>query len=398
MVVSSVDSKKYIFLDGLRGFAALLAVAQHAGFPGGYSFLVIGEFAVDVFFFLSAFLLTGPLYGQMMVSLQGTHHSRRNLFSFSLLMMKYSIRRVMRVYPLFVAILLLLQVAPSYRQGFFMSQEQFDFYNIFIFHPDYRFHVFWTLPIELFYYMCLPVLTLMLALCGKYWPVPTAGLLLYSTHNSFNTARGVHTLFMVNISTFLLGSCTAIIYYYAKTISIKNRRLVQIKECVMLILVLLIASQVTNHFLWSYFAKPKILVHEGSMPFTNIFLVPLFLLELQWPGFLTDILSWCVFTYAGKTCYGIYLLHSIPVYLLFQFKHDAWDRFFIIWFGTFLIATLSFYLIEYPCILLVNRICEWLTRLEGKWEADSPVYKKVVDIEDGKEPVNDPLLRLEKEE
>ena len=46
--------EKMKFLDGVRGFAAILVVTTHAGIP----YWNFGVVAVDIFFVLSAFLLT----------------------------------------------------------------------------------------------------------------------------------------------------------------------------------------------------------------------------------------------------------------------------------------------------------------------------------------------------
>ncbi|GAB9477468.1 hypothetical protein Gpo141_00014547, partial [Globisporangium polare] len=46
---------KILFLDGLRGVAAVLVVTQHVGYMGDIN---LGECAVDIFFVLSSFLLT----------------------------------------------------------------------------------------------------------------------------------------------------------------------------------------------------------------------------------------------------------------------------------------------------------------------------------------------------
>ena len=374
---------RFSLLDGLRGFAALLVVAQHYGFAEGYEFLYFGEFAVDLFFFLSSFLLTGNFYSKILSQISGppgdsvtkakdsrlpSSQNWRNLFTLSFLyeLIKYAVRRLMRVYPLFVAVLLVLQLDPKCRRGFFMQEEQFDFFKVFSFTEGYTFHVFWTLPIELYYYLYIPIIALIAAAIPSRSNIRLIIVLIFALYVGYEgfMPRFVHTTFDQHKSTFLLGSAYAILNYHLQKsvllveIGMQNRKIFLVKEMIIGCLGLLIASQVTNHFLWSYMEKPAYLNPGGSVPFTNIFLGPLFLMELTWPGWLTTILTWSVFTYSGKVSYSIYLLHSFPLYLYEELKHDSWDRFFLTWFGTFALATIGFYFLERPFQILTDYFCK----------------------------------------
>jgi peptidoglycan/LPS O-acetylase OafA/YrhL len=89
-------------LDGLRVFAifAVLAVHYRPPFRPGLDFLSLGWTGVDLFFIISGFLITTILF-----SLRGTQHPYRVFYW----------RRMLRIFPPYYLVLLVLTVFPALR-------------------------------------------------------------------------------------------------------------------------------------------------------------------------------------------------------------------------------------------------------------------------------------------
>lgn len=147
------------FLDGWRGFATMLVLFHHCSTSG---LLRIGDFhlrgiggpGVAMFFVLSAFLLSRNIV-----------LSRSNVFD-PVFLQSFYVRRVMRIYPLFI-VYLLLALATSFILVQMTGQERgLPFYLTI---PEFLEHmvvskgygVTWTLAVEIKYYLLLPFLTVL---------------------------------------------------------------------------------------------------------------------------------------------------------------------------------------------------------------------------------------------
>ena len=143
-------------LDGLRGYAVLLVLAQH--WLGNDHFLNKfnnGLIGVTLFYVLSGFLITGILLkNKHDVSATGIVVQLRNFW----------IRRILRIFPVYYGILLLLFLV-----GFQDIRQQFFYFvtytqNILFFTSadnfGYLIH-FWSLAIEEQFYLIWPILILL---------------------------------------------------------------------------------------------------------------------------------------------------------------------------------------------------------------------------------------------
>jgi peptidoglycan/LPS O-acetylase OafA/YrhL len=167
-------------LDGVRGFAVLLVVASHAN---GLYLAGQGGVGVWLFFCLSAFLLGTPF---------ARDPERVSDLGF---LRVYALRRICRVLPLYYLVL-----TARFLLGH-MSDETFLLHLLFVRAEGH----FWTIPQELLFYLCLPLVALaqvhllrrrvpmllalaLLALAGNAW-VPTSsfsvGVFLIGTFFAF---------------------------------------------------------------------------------------------------------------------------------------------------------------------------------------------------------------------
>lgn len=131
-------------LDGARGLAVLLVLMDHTSDSGmkvfGIDINRTGKYGVYLFFVLSAFLLT---YQFFIKSTDDLAKAKTWL--------NYGFRRFMRIFPLYALVLVILH------PGAVMTH---------LLLRDGR-GPFWTIPVEVKYYMLLPFIVLALFWAGR---------------------------------------------------------------------------------------------------------------------------------------------------------------------------------------------------------------------------------------
>ncbi len=144
MVNRDVGERVYrVELDGLRGLAALSVVAEHTWgrFQG------IGGAGVWIFFILSGFLLAQPFISEPKRALDRSYLAR------------YLVRRVARIVPMFYLTVLLL---------FALSGHVDKLFDHFLFiQADGH---LWTVQQEMFFYVVLPMLVIVLYMAHRLKP------------------------------------------------------------------------------------------------------------------------------------------------------------------------------------------------------------------------------------
>ncbi|MEE2566091.1 acyltransferase family protein [Hyphobacterium marinum] len=129
-------------LDGLRGLAALMVMVSHmSGFGHFFEARGTGQNGVMLFFVLSGFLMAYLYCGDKRTDNEWTD---------------YAFRRVFRVYPLYFAVVtgvILFSLAGS--SHFFGQITLADYWHLVTLRSG--FSVFWTIPVEMKFYLVLPV-------------------------------------------------------------------------------------------------------------------------------------------------------------------------------------------------------------------------------------------------
>ncbi|MEJ2134094.1 MAG: acyltransferase [Desulfofustis sp.] len=184
---------KFGSLDGVRGLAALLVLAQHTGLTK-----TGGIFGVWLFFCLSGFLLTSPFIRQPSLALSRSY------------MTDYLLRRIKRIVPMYyvmitVSVLFLGKVADAIRHYLFLQADGH----------------FWSISQEMFFYLILPlVMAVSYLLCRNrllMHAIFLAGCAL-AAHRYLTTdlvalyGNGVHLKPFAGI--FLTGVAAAFAYNY----------------------------------------------------------------------------------------------------------------------------------------------------------------------------------------
>lgn len=144
------------YLDGLRGLAALIVVADHFASKGWANFASfsldgMGKSGVYLFFLLSSYLLTR-------IAMQ-----EREVFWQPARLAAFFSRRLLRIYPLFFVFLVVCAVtskaAPMIQgieSGLPYTLDWIDVWRHLTMQDG--FGVLWSIPVEFKYYICLPVI------------------------------------------------------------------------------------------------------------------------------------------------------------------------------------------------------------------------------------------------
>ncbi|KAI9994373.1 hypothetical protein PInf_010983 [Phytophthora infestans] len=200
---------RILFLDGVRGLAALLVVTQHS--HEYMQDLNLGACAVDAFFVLSSFLLTMLFMKKSMKLL--AHGATYRKWTFTLA--DYFSKRFFRIYPLFALVATVRWMLPhDVKRGLFRVEkpESFDLYRVLTFDFDQRFFVFWTLPLEISYYLFIPVFVLAVLKLRSYWWIPFSSAYCWVMYEGWYTFRWSHMGLAPHFPTFLAGSLAAVIF------------------------------------------------------------------------------------------------------------------------------------------------------------------------------------------
>ena len=189
-------------LDGLRGLAVLLVLASHASIEGfdlapGLHASGLGIPGVFLFFVLSSFLLTGQLLDRA---------DRREPIGWR----RFGARRLLRILPAYALALGVHVIVGAFGptdalQHLLMIRAQGHF---------------WTIPVEVFFYLILPLLVLVLRpIVSAWWRsgvlLAAAVLLRWRFPSDFSVYAGTSTPIVAPyLPVFLVGAILAALRPY----------------------------------------------------------------------------------------------------------------------------------------------------------------------------------------
>lgn len=338
-------------LDGLRGLAVLLVLLSHMSLHNinliaALDFSGIGKAGVYLFFALSAFLLT---WQAIEVGDQARHSGRYWL--------GYGIRRVLRIYPLYIVVLVISLAL--FQAGFGLNPKITSLEHV-IRHlalMDGE-HIYWAIPVEFKYYLLLPLVCLLLtwsskvhsrapviitaaAVAGVTWLWPPAA----SANN--DVSLGPY------LSIFLLGSLGAVV---APLIPVRKIP-AEIAGWLCLGLALM-----TIPALWRFIADanaPNNVFHREFI-FYGLIWTACILAGLNANRF-TTVLETPVLRFLGRISFSVYLWHYLIVQLIDRhLPMDATLQFLLVMAVTLGLSWTSYRLIERPFI-------NWGHRTTNHW-------------------------------
>jgi len=309
--------------DGLRGIAALWVFATHAAYwsllPRVLNFRGAGRGGVILFFFLSAFLLSGPFFAESSKALTWRAW------------IQYGSRRVFRIVPLYYLVVLVLWVR---RLNPFNGLDQGATTSLLIQHLTFQkgMSVFWSIISEVRFYIVLPIFLIFTAivrekltlgglpvlLIGACWLACVASGLV---QNEYFLHLGIDT----HTPVFLLGALTALVVDELPPDSVTRRQRWTF-ECLAWIAALafvcnaipaLYNSITTGSSISNYSGGSGVYESDGiyeafwAQRITWIGL-PLGLLFFSYPrgtGHMKRVLSVGPLTWVGRVSFGLYLIH-----------------------------------------------------------------------------------------
>eukprot|EP00644_Phytophthora_capsici_P000863 jgi/Phyca11/109480/e_gw1.16.301.1 len=354
------NAVKILFLDGVRGLAAVLVLVQHS--HEYMQDLSLGACGVDIFFVLSSFLLT-MLFMKKSIKLLAQGASYRK-WAFTLT--DYFSKRFFRVYPLFALVVFVLWMLPdeSKRRYYLIEQpENYDLFKVLTFDFDHRYFVLWTLPLEIAYYFFIPLFVLVVLKLDKFWWLPFVPAYGWSMHQGWTVYRSDHMTLSPHFSTFLTGSMAAVIYVkldaWLKGNKLKPHPAMlyairALEICALSLMLSLIFRGLFFNWIHSNIAPAT----PGSS-FISVQLTVVLVIEMLFPSGLSTLFEWNALRYCGKVSFSIYLLHGFVIYAeVVSSQENYYDR-MISRFGlTIFLATASYHLMESP----LQRLAQFVTR------------------------------------
>jgi peptidoglycan/LPS O-acetylase OafA/YrhL len=321
-------------LDGARGLAIALVLLDHANDSGMKFFSIdmnrAGKYGVYLFFVLSAFLLTRQLCIKSAGEL-----ARGGTW------MNYAFRRFMRIFPLYALVLVILHPGEVFTHLLLRAGRG----------------PFWTIPVEVKYYMLLPFVAFALFWLGrKRWMAAAVwglgacavGEALFLGERSWSLENSVNLA--GNVLPFLMGSAVAAVYGVLEGNEVLQRRLAWWLECGAIIAVIVSFLRIPCLYNWVFRIEPLYFVHKfGSDPAVCGALWGVFLLGLlAGKGWVRGAMGWMPLRFLGLISFSLYLWHRKIVDMVRGLPLASPVLLLLFLVIVIAIATVSYLLVERP--------------------------------------------------
>jgi peptidoglycan/LPS O-acetylase OafA/YrhL len=366
-------NRQYIAsLTGMRGIAAFLVFLYHyevlhpgirldlavpligsiLQFPLGFGFA-----GVDIFFVLSGFLLTLPFAQAALSGQRGPQISR------------YFKRRFLRVFPAYYAQLFFILAVGGWfviwtpQTATSLVAHLLMFFNIGWNPVRPLVGVWWTLPVEMGFYLLLPLLGPFMR-PGRWIPVLLGGVVLSMAYRGWAAAHfgplGSGQAFLAasqlpgNLAEFLLGASAAIL---VQMVSLRDRR----RPAVWILdLLFVLGLLIPAVWLWQVVLSAGAdywLGHWGMIVAPIAVGLPLSMavLGLYWGSRIgTFLLANRAIYFLGLISYSLYLWHFVvmqQIQFIFGDSYASlphWVTFPLATLATISAASISYYLVERP--------------------------------------------------
>lgn len=335
-------------LDGFRGNAILILLLTHSSnwdmfFATHLNFQLAGRAGACLFFVLSSYLLSR----QMIVILAGHKPLVPNF-------KKFYIRRFLRIYPLYFVGLIMLGALTYYfgKIGMYAYPINKAPLHLLLLRGD---GIFWTLAVELKYYLALPFFMLVCFKLTKFQLGRTLAFLagFYAVVFGLWSLTKFHPFpFMESLPAFLMGTFIATFEFNQKQRALPQNagRTLDLVGLVCIVIMLLNIPYYHN------------LIFGGNMDIKQALYYPFFgslwtvvMLSARYgSGIIKSIFEIKPLIFLGTIAYSIYIFH-LPI--LF-FTNSAWlglpqdlkVYFFVT--CTLIVATIGYLLIERPLTML----------------------------------------------
>ena len=337
------DDKPEYFksLDGLRGLAVLIVLLSHSSAEGMYLFPALnldgtGKLGVYLFFVLSAYLLDR----QIALAL---HSQKAN----SAYWINYSVRRFMRIYPLFTLAMLVHLLMTQLGVSTAIASGKELLLHLVLLRGN---SIFWSIPVEFEYYLISPFIM---------W--------FYLKAFKFDATR-----VFITVLTFVVGWTIALNYLHVSTLITFKFFGIFLFGTVLAVLDLKWGEMYKSHsprglelagtaafvlvmasMLWASNSSPEntyILHHSNYYPvYAALWSVVIVAAKMSKRG-LRLIFNTLLLRHIGVISFSLYLFH-MPVLHLVQRYGSSWSstvQFLVFFLAAVAVATTSYLFIERP--------------------------------------------------
>lgn len=321
-------------LDGIRGLAALMVLAEHTGVLKG-----IGSLGVWLFFCLSGFLLSAPFIKEPARAISSDF------------MTTYLVRRLKRILPMYYTFLTATFLFPG-------KTDQFIRHILFLQADDHL----WTLPQEMCFYFILPVVVafIYLALRGNRILAVLFLLALLLFTNKYLTSRvislyGYHDQLVPMVGIFLAGMMFSYLYhwlgdnkFFLRLDRSHVKSFCSVSGIILLVILIVLSAKLIpgmRHF--------NALRNFGIFGFLAGFFILLTILANK--TLLSRIMCFYPLRAIGLVGFSFYLLHPILITFIkiedlnfFNINLRGLPMFFLAGIGTYILAMFTYTYIERP--------------------------------------------------
>jgi peptidoglycan/LPS O-acetylase OafA/YrhL len=324
-------------LDGVRGLAALMVLAEHAGLISE-----IGAIGVWLFFGLSGFLLATPFV-----------HAPEKAYSVSY-MKSFFLRRLKRIIPLYYTYIIVTML--------FYDKVPLIFRHIVFLQGDGH---MWTIPQEMLFYMILPFI---MFLCGipNHRQKAYAILLISACIATSNTYLTTDVVALYGngkplrplVGIFLSGVFFAYIYYWLHTSTVFQKINIYARKYVFSFLGLTILVTLVSLGPMQVNGLTKFSIHEhyGIVGFMAASFILCAVLSEN--SLLGRIMRFLPLRAVGLVGFSFYLLHpnlmgfcrSLSQYY-FNYNLQGIQMFMVAGFATYLLSIFTYTYIERPFLI-----------------------------------------------
>lgn len=314
-------------LDGLRGFAALLVVAEHTWHP----FLGVGHSGVMIFFALSGFLLARPF-----IDAPERLFNAKNIG-------RYVQRRLQRILPLYLVYLFLVY-------GMTLRLEEFILHLFFIKGLGHL----WAIPQEMVFYAVFPFLLFInyfLLRNNLLFIVLFLVGIIFSWYSLFPTSKiYLYGMFYKKLPFMLPAFLSGVVVAYLYQKVFKDANLSKATTRILSICAVAII------IVFLFFSNAQIFDNSEIYAFTyrrefGIFAALLIgVLLLTKDSVLTRIFSNPALVSTGVVSYSLYLFHPLVIPFVDKTHVTGGFRFIVTACISYFLACFTYHLIEVPTL------------------------------------------------
>lgn len=346
-------------LDGLRGVAAMIVLLTHMSNWGynllpGFDFRGTGRSGVLLFFVLSAFLLSAQIISWPRHQLKSSGRWWR-----------YFEARVLRIWPLFLVVLLFSLAASNLASLPYAWRWNWLLYDLPVAMSGGAFldhllllkgeDILWTIPVEFKFYVLLPAILVPLIIIRTISSILAYALLTTAvlvTHFLVSAPfAGIQTLPF--LSAFLCGIFLAFIFS-SQGVENKSNNAETFSEIVAWLCVAVFVVSMPS--IWKMLTgKEEFLLNRDSNLFWGGVWGVLICAMLRGQGTMRRILDSRPFAFIGTISFSLYLWHRLPLNVVYRLEyHHKLDYLpsivkpALIFGASILLAYLSYILVERP--------------------------------------------------